>query len=170
MRPCHMLQILSVACINLLYLFVSAASAAQSSNSAPKVSAVDYARAEKFAPYNTTRLVYGTVRPSWLKDDRFWFRNATPEGSEFVLVDAATGKRSTLFEHSKLAAALSSAANASYEAKHLPFEQIELSPDEQESLVSILQTSNDRRSSIEDGLRLESTCQVACVDHSPCRR
>jgi len=131
MRPCHMLRILSVACINLFYLLLSAFSVAQTSNSAPRVSTLDYARAEKFAPYNTTRLVYGTVRPSWLKDDRFWFRNASPEGSEFVLVDAATGKRSMLFEHSKLAAALSSAANASYEAKHLPFEQIELSPDEQ---------------------------------------
>jgi len=66
-----------------------------------------------------------------LKGDRFWFRDATSEGSEFVVVDAATGKRSTLFEHSKLAAALSSAANASYQAGHLPFEQVELSPDEQ---------------------------------------
>jgi dipeptidyl aminopeptidase/acylaminoacyl peptidase len=82
-------------------------------------------------PYNTTPLVFGTVRPSWLKDDRFWFRNATPDGSEFVVVDAATGKHSTLFEHSKLAAALSSAANASYEGKHLPFEQVEVSSDEQ---------------------------------------
>jgi len=81
--------------------------------------------------YNTTPLVFGTVRPSWLKDDRFWFRDATAEGSQFVVVDAATGKRSALFEHSKLAAALSSASNASYEAKHLPFEQIELAGDEQ---------------------------------------
>ena len=71
-------------------------------------------------PYNTTPLVLGTVRPSWLKNDRFWFRDVTPEGSEFVVVDAETGKRSSLFEHSKLAAALSSAANAKYEAKHLP--------------------------------------------------
>ncbi|MFL6439254.1 MAG: DPP IV N-terminal domain-containing protein [Terriglobales bacterium] len=82
-------------------------------------------------PYNTTPLVFGTVRPSWLKDDRFWFRNATADGSEFVVVDAATGKHSTLFEQSKLASALSSAANASYEGKHLPFEQVEVSPDEQ---------------------------------------
>src|SRR5690242_16864395 len=87
---------------------------AQLANAAP-ISAEDYARAEKFMPYNTTPLVFGTVRPSWLKDDRFWFRDVTPQGSEFVIVDAATGKRSSLFEHSKLAATLSSAAKASYE-------------------------------------------------------
>jgi dipeptidyl-peptidase 4 len=82
-------------------------------------------------PYNTTPLVFGTVRPSWLKDDRFWFRNATADGSEFVVVDAATGKHSSLFEQSKLAVALSSASKAAYEGKHLPFEQVEVSADEQ---------------------------------------
>lgn len=126
-----MFPIRQIACIHLFCFFVLGISLAQSSNSNPRVTADDYARAEKFMPYNTAPLVFGTVRASWLKDDRFWFRDATAEGSEFVVVDAATGKRSALFEHSKLAAALSSAANANYEAKHLPFEQVELSPDEQ---------------------------------------
>ena len=124
-----MLRIRQFVFISFSCSLVLGMSFAQSLNSAPAVA--DYSRAERFIPANTTRLVFGTVRPSWLKDDRFWFRDATPEGNEFVVVDAATGKRSTLFEHSKLAAALSSAANASYEAKHLPFEQVELSPDEQ---------------------------------------
>src|SRR5215472_2531285 len=126
-----MLRTIQVAYINLFYFLAIGISFAQTSNSVSKITAADYARAEKFATYNTSRLVFGTVRPSWLKGDRFWFRDATSEGSEFVVVDAATGKRSTLFEHSKLAAALSSAANASYQAGHLPFEQVELSPDEQ---------------------------------------
>src|SRR5579864_7098712 len=80
---------------------------AQTSTAPRELTPDDYARAEKFMGYNTTRLVFGTVRPSWLKDDRFWFRDATAEGNKFVVVDAATGKRSALFEHSKLAAALS---------------------------------------------------------------
>jgi dipeptidyl-peptidase-4 len=127
----RMLRIRQFVLISFSCSLVLGISFAQSLNSAPAVAVTDYGRAEKFIPANTTRLVFGTVRPSWLKDDRFWFRDATPEGNEFVVVDAATGKRSMLFEHSKLAAALSSAANASYEAKHLPFEQVELSPDEQ---------------------------------------
>ena len=126
-----MFRIRRSACVFLFCCFFQLSPLAQTSSFTPAITADDYARAEKFMPYNTTPLVFGTVRPSWLKDDRFWFRDVTPEGSEFVTVDAATGKRSSLFEHSKLAAALSSAANARYEAKHLPFEQIEISPDGQ---------------------------------------
>ena len=126
-----MLRIRQAVFICFICLFILQISSAQTLNSTPAVTAADYQRAEKFTPANAARLVFGTVRPSWLKDDRFWFRDATPGGNEFVVVDAATGKRSALFEQSKLAAALSSAANASYEAKHLPFEQVELSPDEQ---------------------------------------
>jgi dipeptidyl-peptidase-4 len=54
----------------------------------------DYARAEKFMGYNTTPLVSrNVVRPNWLADDRFWYRVATAEGSERVLVDPAKGTR-----------------------------------------------------------------------------
>ena len=81
--------------------------------------------------YNVTPLVFGTVRPTWIDDHRFYFRETSPGGSEFVVMDAATGKRSALFEHAKLAAALSAAANGKYEAGHLPFEQVDLSPDGQ---------------------------------------
>src|SRR5690242_12525867 len=100
-----MSRICRSVCVSL-FCFFQLSSLARTANSAPTITADDYARAEKFMPYNTTPLVFGTVRPSWLKDARFWFRDVTPEGSEFVLVDAATGKRSSLFEHSKLAAAL----------------------------------------------------------------
>src|SRR3954468_1020969 len=126
-----MFRISQIAYLNVCCFFLLGVSVAQSSNQTARVTEADYARAEKFMPYNTTPLVFGTVRPSWLKDDRFWFRNATADGSEFVVVDGATGKHSSLFEQSKLAAALSSASKAAYEGKHLPFEQVEVSADEQ---------------------------------------
>ncbi len=54
------------------------------------VTAADYARAERWMSYNVTPLVSGlTIRPIWLPDDRFWFRN----GSEIVLIDPAKGTR-----------------------------------------------------------------------------
>lgn len=54
----------------------------------------DYARAERFMTWNTTPLVFRSgVRPSWLPGDRFWYRIATPAGSEAVLVDPATGAK-----------------------------------------------------------------------------
>lgn len=58
------------------------------------MTAADYARAERFMTWNTTPLVFRSgVRPSWLPGDRFWYRIATPAGSEAVLVDPATGAK-----------------------------------------------------------------------------
>jgi dipeptidyl aminopeptidase/acylaminoacyl peptidase len=90
--------------------------------------AADYARAEKFMGYNTTPLVtHSGVRPNWLPDERLWYRVATEAGSEFVLADPARGTRGPAFDHAKLAAALSTAANAKYDAGHLPFMSFEFS-------------------------------------------
>src|SRR6266852_3143758 len=101
------------------------------------VTAADYAHAEKFMNYNTAPLVFHTVRPTWLQDDRFWYRNSTPEGSEFVLVDATHGTRAPAFDHARLAAALSAAAGTTYDALHLPFMDFEFSPDRQTVSFSV---------------------------------
>ncbi|MFN0112006.1 MAG: DPP IV N-terminal domain-containing protein [Blastocatellia bacterium] len=94
------------------------------------LTADDYARAEKFMGYNTAPLVLRAgVRPTWLPDGRFWYRVTTETGAEFVLVDPARGTRGPAFDHAKLAAALSTAAGAKYEATKLPFQQIEFSAD-----------------------------------------
>src|SRR5579872_1899784 len=87
----------------------------------------DYAHAEKFMPYNVNPLVYhAAVRPTWLDDGRFWYHTTTPQGSEFVMVDPATGSRAPAFDHAKLAQAISAAAGTTYDAGHLPFNEIEL--------------------------------------------
>ena len=92
----------------------------------------DYAHAEKFLGYNTNPLVlHSGVRPNWLPGDRFWYRTMTAEGSEFVMVDPATGAKAPAFDQAKVAAALSSAAGASYNAQHLPFTDFDLSADGQ---------------------------------------
>ncbi len=94
---------------------------------AQRFTAADYARAEKFMGYNTNPLVYnGPVRATWLDDGRFWYRTTTPEGSEFIIVDPEKGTRTPAFDHGKLAVALSSAAGATYDAHHLPVNEIEL--------------------------------------------
>jgi dipeptidyl aminopeptidase/acylaminoacyl peptidase len=94
------------------------------------LTAADYARAEKFMGYNTAPLVLRAgVRPTWLADDRFWYRVATERGFEFVLVDPSRGARAPAFDHEKLAAALSAATGAKYEAYKLPFQQIDFPAD-----------------------------------------
>ena len=102
-----------------------------------RLTSADYARAEKSMNYNTTPLMFGSgVRPTWLPDERFWYRNTTANGSEFVLVDPAKGTRQPAFDHAKLAGTLSLAANAVYDPNRLPFTELEFSADGQSITVS----------------------------------
>ncbi|HEY6384397.1 MAG TPA: DPP IV N-terminal domain-containing protein, partial [Candidatus Acidoferrum sp.] len=105
-------------------------SAQQGNSAGPRVfTADDYKRAEKFMAYNTRPLVFHEARGKWLPADRYLFRDTGPEGSEFVVFDAAHGSRAAAFDHAKLAAALSAAAGATYDATHLPFTSFEFSRD-----------------------------------------
>ncbi len=90
--------------------------------------AADYAQAEKFMAYNTTPLVFGnTVRPNWLPDGRFWYRNTVADGAEFVIVDPQRGRRLPAFDHANLASALSKASGTAITPHGLPFQEIEIS-------------------------------------------
>ena len=64
--------------------------------------------------------------PSWLTDGRFWYRRTVRGGAEFVIVDPATATKRPLFDHARLAAALSSATHVSYTATTLPFATLTL--------------------------------------------
>ncbi|HEY7056596.1 MAG TPA: DPP IV N-terminal domain-containing protein, partial [Vicinamibacterales bacterium] len=58
------------------------------------LTAADYAHAEKFLAAQTTPLVYHSVsQPTWLDDDRVWYRTTTEKGSEAILVDPAASTR-----------------------------------------------------------------------------
>src|SRR2546423_1705045 len=124
----------------LTVILVAALSAfAQPSSDASRaLTAADYARAEKWMGYNTNPLIFRSgVRPSWQGDDRFWYRVTTPEGSEFIMVDAAKGTRTPAFDQVKLAAALSTAAGATFDAHRLPFTEFEMASDRQTITVFV---------------------------------
>ena len=91
----------------------------------------DYERAESFLSYNTAPLIdNGSVTPNWLPDGKFWYRNLTAGGSEFILVDPAAKSRKAAFDSQKLASALSAASGKQYGASRLPFQTINFSDDE----------------------------------------
>ena len=83
---------------------------------------VDYSRAEQFLGINN--LISGAqVSPRWMEDDtRFWYRNATGSGYEFVLVDPVRNTQGPLFDHYRLAASMSLANDSSYVPNNLPFD------------------------------------------------
>ena len=84
---------------------------------------VDYHRAEQSLTWNELRLVYGDyIAPHWMPGGtRFWYRVTTPRGAEFIVDDPARVQRAPLFDNAKLAAALSLAADTSYDPTQLPF-------------------------------------------------
>ncbi len=95
------------------------------------LTAADYTHAEKFMGYNTNPLVYHSVRPAWLPDGRFWYRNTAADGSSFVVFDPAKAKGEPAFDHELIAAAISKAAGRKYDKAHLPFMVFEYSADGQ---------------------------------------
>lgn len=96
----------------------------------PRLTAADYDRAVAFlAPAVTPLVVGGSVTPNWMADGRFTYRSTTASGTQFYLVDGAKKTRAPLFDHAKLAIALSTAASASYTANALPFTAADLSAD-----------------------------------------
>lgn len=87
----------------------------------------DYARADRFLSWNAGQMVTGDeMEPRWLDGDRFWYRNRIGEGHEFILVDPSVPSRRHLFDHHRLAAALSLAADTAYVGSRLPFQTFEL--------------------------------------------
>ena len=61
--------------------------------------------------------------PTWVRGagHRFWYRKSVEGGGTFVMVDAEAGTRAPVFDHEKIAAALSRAAGGHYTAVTLPF-------------------------------------------------
>jgi dipeptidyl aminopeptidase/acylaminoacyl peptidase len=88
---------------------------------------------QRSGQFPQARRVYkDRITPHWLPNNtRFWYRNDLHGGGrEFVLVDAERGIRQAAFDHKKLAAALSKAAGADYQADRLRFDSIEFLDEE----------------------------------------
>jgi dipeptidyl-peptidase 4 len=122
-------SVLALAAVWLIVLG-GAVAGQQREVAAPALSADDYARAERFLGYRTNPLVFrATVRPTWLPDDRFWYRNTIPGGCEFVLIDPTRAAREPAFDHARVAAALGAAGGGTYTALTLPLTEFEYSTD-----------------------------------------
>ncbi len=122
----HSLRFFPAPAIVSISLLASSAAAAQQSS--VTVTAEDYARAESFLGGATAPLVFGAaVQPNWLPDDRFWYGNSTPEGTEFILVDPAAATRARAFDHDRLAAAIGTVTGDEVDPLALPFRTFELS-------------------------------------------
>src|SRR6185437_14996276 len=83
----------------------------------------DYQRAQSFLSGNLrSKISLADLRPTWIEhSDRFWYRTDGPQGSQFILVDAAANTSAPAFDQDRLASALSRAAGHEYKSTDLPF-------------------------------------------------
>ncbi len=99
------------------------------------LTAKDYQKAERGLDIHTRPLTWGlTVQPNWINEHQFWYRNTFREGTEYILVDAEKRTRTRVFDHQKLAKALSRITNVEYEPFDLPITNLEISKDQQSIL------------------------------------
>jgi dipeptidyl-peptidase 4 len=86
----------------------------------------NYELAAQWTSDKVRKLVFDTsVTPRWLeRSDRFWYAFQTREGRRFYFVDPVKRSRAPLFDHAKMAAALTSITRIPYDAQHLPFSSV----------------------------------------------
>lgn len=83
-----------------------------------------YALREK---YNAKHVLYAGVVPHWVdQTSAFWYVRQTEKGKEYVKVDAASKKRTALFDQQKMASALTKKAGREINAYNLPLQNCRL--------------------------------------------
>lgn len=114
-------------CLALLCTIICFNGFAQTPYTPEKLTAEDYEKAEDALSYHSNAWVFnGAVRPNWVNDHQFWFRNQIEEGFEFILVDAKKKSRERAFNHEQLATLLRQTLNLKMDPYDLPFNNIEI--------------------------------------------
>jgi dipeptidyl-peptidase-4 len=115
------------------------------------VSETRYAQAEQLLSWHANDLVYGdAVVPAWMAGgQRFWYRNKTSTGPEFIVVDPSRRSRGHLFDRDRLASALSLAADTSFVGHKLPFQTFDFVEGSEEGAIRF------------DAMKKGFTCDIA---------
>ena len=119
----------------ILGAFIGAAPALQAQR---VLTTADYDQAVKMLAPNTNALVSGgSIRATWLPDDRFYYRNTTADGAEWVLVNPAKKTSVALFKAPEVAAALTKAGAGTIDPRNIPAQRAELSEDGKHVVLDI---------------------------------
>ena len=91
----------------------------------------NYELADRFSQKKISRMVFSTqIRPNWFRDsDRFWYEWKTPQGTQYYIVEARSGKKQPVFDMDKLAMQITEIVRDPFDAQHLPLTAFELKDD-----------------------------------------
>ena len=85
----------------------------------------DYKRADNLSKMVAEKIYYGNVRPSWIGNtSSFLYENNTPNGTEYVIVNAGTRSKRAAFDQVKFAKSLEAATGKKVEPGKLPVRNI----------------------------------------------
>jgi dipeptidyl-peptidase 4 len=96
-----------------------------------KVTRANYANAFKYSREFVQQFSYDTtVTPNWIgKTDNFWYAYRTSKGTNYYKVTPANKSKELLFDHARLAAALSEQSKKPVEAHALSLSRVSLTDD-----------------------------------------
>lgn len=92
----------------------------------------DYVRAESFLPWNINKRIFNAeVKPNYTgkpeeKGEKFWYLDKGKDGKVFKYVDPEQDLHQPLFDHVRLASALSQASGTACSHDALPFDMLEI--------------------------------------------
>ncbi len=137
-KTAHLIALLSL----LVIVFVSQKNSIAQTPFAPeKLTIEDYKRGEMSLTQHTSPLIFGrSVRPNWIDENHFWYRNNIPQGKEFILVNIEKRLKIRAFDHEKLAKALSRVAGKEYDPFALPFSRFEYADNKKAVVFNIKST------------------------------
>ena len=88
----------------------------------------NFRQAQQYSPeYLRQRTYSSSVQPNWIgKTDRFWYSYRTSTGTNYYLVDPDASTKSPLFDHVKLASALSQELRKPLDVHNLALERVKI--------------------------------------------
>ena len=91
----------------------------------------DYKRAFSLAEkFSANKVYYSNVRPTWIEDTHdFWYVRHTPQGDEYVLVNADKKTKKSLFDQKKFAETVNAAMGKNLDPAKLNLGYIRVSKD-----------------------------------------
>ncbi len=121
---------LTLLAMFLCFPFMVASMGQPNQDSNRQLTPQDYARAQGMMSDSLNDLILNRINSSgWTDDNRFWYNTNTSRGHRFIEVHPEDKTREPLFDHSKLAKALSKKEGKAVDPDHLPFQRIRFSDD-----------------------------------------
>jgi dienelactone hydrolase len=122
-----MVRRLSLAWLLVLAATVSLADVGSRYQPTQEEVAESYRRADRVGRMATNRAFKLSLSPTWVGDRHLWYRNDLKDGvREYVLVDAEKAAKRPMFDHQRLAAALSKEIGKEIDPQRLQFESVVL--------------------------------------------